>query len=127
MHYAVSEGAVTNYFKKTATVERATKIAYTNPQSYELVLDLPATFVLLKGNGNAGRDEQLHAYVRGTIATITGTGSSGAFENPTSTVVDGTYVVSSSDYTSYLDVPYTNNTVLPVGTYVKQTIKYMSL
>ena len=33
LHYAVSEGAVTNYFKKTATVERATKIAYTNPQS----------------------------------------------------------------------------------------------
>ena len=47
LHYAVSEGAVTNYFKKTATVERATKIAYTNPQAYELVLDLPATFVLL--------------------------------------------------------------------------------
>ena len=124
LHYAVSEGAVTNYFKKTATVERATKIAYTNPQAYELVLDLPATFVLPgPGNGNAGRDEQLHAYVRGTIATITGTGSSGAFENPTSTVVDGTYVVSSSDYTSYLDVPYTNNTVLPVGTYVKANNK----
>ena len=33
LHYAVSEGAVTNYFKKTATVERATKIAYTNPQA----------------------------------------------------------------------------------------------
>lgn len=124
LHYAVSEGAVTNYFKKTATVERATKISYTNPQAYELVLDLPATFVLPgPGNGNAGRDEQLHAYVRGTIATITGTGSSGAFENPTSTVVDGTYVVSSSDYTSYLDVPYTNNTVLPVGTYVKANNK----
>ena len=129
LHYAVSEGAVTNYFKKTATVERATKIAYTNPQAYELVLDLPATFVLPgPGNGNAGRDEQLHAYVRGTIATITGTGSGGAFENPTSTVVDGTYVVSPSDYTSYLDIPYATNTVLPIGTYVKANNKiYVTL
>ena len=120
IHYAISTGAVTNFLKKTATVERATKVAYTNPQSYELVLDLPSTFILPgTGRGQTGLEDQLLAYVRGTIATVTGTGTGGAFENPTSTVVDGTYNITGSNYTSFLDEAYANSTTYPEGTYVK--------
>ena len=124
IHYAISTGAVTNFLKKTATVERATKIAYTNPQSYELVLDLPTTFTLPgTGRGQTGLEDQLLAYVRGTIATVTGTGTGGTFENPTSTVVDGTYNITGSDYSSFLDEEYANSTTYPEGTYVKANDK----
>ena len=124
IHYAISTGAVTNFLKKTATVERATKIAYTNPQSYELVLDLPTTFTLPgTGRGQTGLDDQLLSYVRGTIATVTGTGTGGAFENPTSTVVDGSYNITGSDYSSFLDEEYANSTTYPEGTYVKANDK----
>ena len=124
IHYAISTRAVTNFLKKTATVERATKIAYTNPQSYELVLDLPTTFTLPgTGRGQTGLDDQLLSYVRGTIATVTGTGTGGAFENPTSTVVDGSYNITGSDYSSFLDEEYANSTTYPEGTYVKANDK----
>jgi len=124
IHYAVSEGAATNYYKKTTTVQRVKKISYTSPQVYELTLDLPATFDIVgPGVGQSGYDEQLLAYVSGEISTITGTGSNGSFENPSSSVVDGIYTVTDADYESYLDVEYTNNTVYEVGTYVKANSK----
>ena len=120
LHYSVSEGASTQNLIKTTTVKRATKISYTNPQTFELVLDLPPSFTLVgPGVGQDGYDDQLFAYVCGNIGTITGTGTGGTFENPSSSVVDGTYTITSSDYTSYLDVEYQNNVEYPKGTYVK--------
>ena len=120
LHYSVSDGAATQNLIKTTTVKRATKISYTNPQAYELVLDLPPSFTLVgPGVGQDGYDDQLFAYVSGNIGTITGTGTGGAFENPSSSVVDGTYTITDSDYTSYLDVEYQNNVEYTKGTYVK--------
>jgi len=85
-----------------------------------LVLDLPPSFTLVgPGVGQDGYDDQLFAYVSGNIGTITGTGTGGAFENPNSSVVDGTYTITDSDYTSYLDVEYQNNVEYTKGTYVK--------
>ena len=120
LKYSVSDGAVTKNLTKTATVKRATKVSYTNPQAYELVLDLPASFTLVgPGVGQDGYDDQLVAYVSGDIGTIIGTGSGGAFENPSSSVVDGTYTITDADYISYLDVVYQNNVEYEKGTYVK--------
>lgn len=126
LHYAVSEGAATNYYIKTTTCQKSKKIAYTNPQVWELTLDLPASFQLVgPGVGQAGYDEQLHAYVGGNISSIIGYDPTGAplpssgFANPTSTVVDGTYIVTESDYQAYMDVPYKNNTVYNIGDFVK--------
>jgi|14BtaG_2_1085337.scaffolds.fasta_scaffold00017_9 hypothetical protein len=119
LHYSVSEGASTQNLIKTTTVKRATKISYTNPQTFELVLDLPPSFTLVgPGVGQDGYDDQLFAYVCGNVGTITGTGTGGIFENPSSSVVDGTYTITESDYTSYLDVEYQNNVEYPKGTYV---------
>lgn len=120
LHYSVSDGAATQNLIKTTTVKRATKISYTNPQAFELVLDLPASFTLVgPGLSQDGYDDQLFAYVCGNIGTVTGTGTGGAFENPSSSVVDGTYTITDSDYTSYLDVEYQNNVEYGKGTYVK--------
>ena len=120
LHYSVSDGAATQNLIKTTTVKRATKISYTNPQAFELVLDLPPSFTLIgPGVGQDGYDDQLFAYVSGNIGTVTGTGTGGAFENPSSSVVDGTYTITDSDYTSYLDVEYQNNVEYTKGTYVK--------
>ena len=120
LHYSVSDGAATTNLIKTTTVKRATKISYTNPQAYELVLDLPPSFTLVgPGLSQDGYDDQLFAYVCGNIGTVTGTGTGGAFENPSSSVVDGTYTITDSDYTSYLDVEYQNNVEYGKGTYVK--------
>lgn len=120
LHYSVSDGAATQNLIKTTTVKRATKISYTNPQAFELVLDLPPSFTLVgPGVGQDGYDDQLFAYVCGNVGTVTGTGTGGVFENPSSSVVDGTYTVTDSDYTSYLDVEYQNNVEYEKGTYVK--------
>ncbi len=119
IHYFISTGVATQQYLKTATVDRVKKISYTNPQAYELTLNLDKTFeVVGPGIGQAGYDEQLHAYVSGNIATVTGTGAGGSFVNPHSSVVDGTYSITSG-YTARIDVAYANNTVYAVGDNVK--------
>lgn len=120
IHYKISTGSATQSYKKNATVERVKKIAYTNPQAYELTLNLPTSFeVVGAGIGQAGYDEMLHAYVSGAIASVTGTGTGGAFENPSSTVVDGTYTVTASDYTARLDTEWAQSKEYAVGDHVK--------
>ncbi len=121
LHYYQSTGSVTNSFTKRASVQSVKKIAYTNPQAYELVLTGIDNTFSLPGGGAASvsYDEILQPEIAGDIGTIVGTGSGGVYENPDVSVVDGTYSIGASDYSSYIDIPYSNNLAVTKGTYVK--------
>ena len=121
LHYYQSTGSVTNSFTKRASVQSVKKIAYTNPQAYELVLTGIDNTFSLPGGGAASvsLDEILQPEIAGDIGTIVGTGSGGAYATPDASVVDGTYAIGSSDYTSYIDVPYSTNLAVTKGSYIK--------
>ena len=78
-------------------------------QAYELTLNLPTSFeVVGAGIGQLDMMRCCTPILSGAIASVTGTGTGGAFENPSSTVVDGTYTVTASDYTARLDTEWAN-------------------
>ena len=112
LHYYESVGSVTNSYTKRASVQSVKKIAYTNPQAYELVLSgIDNTFSLPgPGAGSLSSDEMLQPEVAGDIGTITGTGGGGAYNTPDPSVVDGTYSITDSDFTSYIVFDYNNST-----------------
>ncbi len=125
LHYYESTGSVTNAFTKRASVQSVKKIAYTNPQAYELVLSgINNTFSLTgPGAGSLSNDEMLQPEVAGDIGTITGTEGGGSFNTPDPSVVDGTYSITDSDFTSYIDIDYDNSLAISKGTYVKANNK----
>ena len=125
LHYYESVGSVTNSYTMRASVQSVKKIAYTNPQAYELVLSgIDNTFSLPgPGAGSLSSDEMLQPEVAGDIGTITGTGGGGAYNTPDPSVVDGTYSITDSDFTSYIDIDYNNSTSITKGTYVKANNK----
>ena len=75
LHYYQSTGSVTNSFTKRASCQSVKKIAYTNPQAYELVLTgIDNTFVLPgAGAASVSYDEILQPEISGDIGTITNT------------------------------------------------------
>ncbi|MBR20527.1 MAG: hypothetical protein CMA64_10365, partial [Euryarchaeota archaeon] len=115
LHYYESTGSVTNSATKRASVQSVKKIAYTNPQAYELVLTGIDNTFSLPGGGAASVsfDEILQPEIAGDIGTVTNTNT------PDASVVNGTYAIGSSDYTSYIDVPYSTSLDVTKGTYVK--------
>ena len=119
LHYYQSVGSVTNSFTKRASCQSVKKIAYTNPQAYELVLTgIDNTFVLPgAGAANVSYDEILQPEIAGDIATISSTNT------PDPSVVDGTYTIGTSDYTAYIDSAYTTNTAISKGSYIKANNK----
>ena len=125
IHYYQSTGSVTNSFTKRASVQSVKKIAYTNPQAYELVLGgIDNTFSLPgPGAASVSNDEILQPEVAGLIGDIVGTGGGGAYENPDPSVVDGTYSITDSDFTGYIDVPWSIGLAVTKGTYVKANNK----
>jgi hypothetical protein len=130
LHYSESIGSVTNGLTKRASVQSVKKIAYTNPQAYELVLTGIDNTFSLPGGGAASLsfDEILLPEISGDIATIVGTAASDAFAAPSPSVVNGTYVINDGNSTSYIDVPYANNAAVTKGTYVKANNKiYLSI
>tara|TARA_S200000501_G_scaffold244726_1_gene229111 strand:- start:449 stop:4249 length:3801 start_codon:yes stop_codon:yes gene_type:complete len=125
LHYYESTGSVTNSSTKRASVQSVKKIAYTNPQAYELVLSgVDNTFSLPgPGAGSLSSDEMLQPEVAGDIGTITGTAGGGAYNTPDPSVVDGTYSITDSDFTAYIDIDYDNSITITKGQYVKANSK----
>ncbi len=119
LHYYQSTGSVTNSFTKRASCQSVKKIAYTNPQAYELVLTgIDNTFVLPgAGAASVSYDEILQPEISGDIGTITNTNT------PDPSVVDGTYTIGASDYTAYIDTAYATNTAVTKGSYIKANNK----
>ena len=119
LHYYQSTGSVTNSYTKRASCQSVKKIAYTNPQAYELVLTGVDQTFELPGGGAAGVsfDEILQPEVAGDIGTISSTNT------PDPSVVNGTYTIGASDYTSYIDTAYTTNTAVTKGQYIKANEK----
>jgi len=90
LHYNESIGSVTTTKKKKANVTQVKKIAYTSPQTYELILDLDSSFVLTSN----GTGFEATAVIGGKIATVDTIGA--ADVNRTT----GTYSIGAGDYTT---------------------------